>query len=168
MKINGDLLIGDTNKNLTGLVEDRNYLGLSLPNKTYATGSWSTVNITPDLTQQVKLGNGISFSNNRIQITSSAKFRYIELSIYLKWLFSWTTDAGNRGIYLYKNGERIYMDYNSCPSPTSSWYSDTYTWLINVSPGDYIEIYIVRGGQYSNVDVNVEHGQVTIIGIPNN
>jgi hypothetical protein len=81
---------------------------------------------------------------------------------YSKLLLDWTSDPGNRGVYIYRNGERQYSDFDNCPITGSSWYSDTYRWVFEIEPGDYFTIALVRGGQVSTIKATIEHGYIKV------
>jgi hypothetical protein len=134
----------------------------SIDGKTYTTGSWSATDITKDLVSLFSDNGGFYLKDGKIYVSEDAQFTCIELSLYMKWLISWTADTGNRGIYVYHNGTRISTDYNSCPDSTSAWYSDTYTNILLVQPGDYFTISIVRGGQSDTINTQIERGHLKI------
>lgn len=142
-----------------------NHLAVSIPDKTYSLGLWSALEITQDLTELFTIGDGIVFEDNKIKITENADFQFIDFNMFMKWNISFTSAAGNRGIYFYKNGVRIYQGFNSCPLPETMWYSDTYHYLIDVVPGDYFTIAIVRGGEGGTINSHIEHGHIQVKGI---
>lgn len=134
----------------------------SLDNKTYDLGSWSAVDVTADYTFLCSDNNGFYLKDNKIYVSNDAKFTHVELTFYMKWLLSWTGDTGNRGIYVYHNGSRISTDYNSCPESASAWYTDTYKNIVQVQPGDYFTMAIVRGGQSGTINAQIERGYLKI------
>lgn len=150
---------GSSNGNLTN-----NSLGLTITDKTYSLGSWSAIDITKDCAKLFKHGDGISFENGLIKISESAKFKYIDMRLYLKWLIPWTgsSSLGNRGVYVYRNGVREWQEFITCDYGAQAWYGDTYCWLIPVNPGDELMIAIVRGGTSSLLETNIEHGHILV------
>ena len=131
---------------------------LTITDKKYNLGLWSEIDITPDFVELFKNNNGFVFEDGVIKISPDAKFSYIEIQYYSKLLLPWTSDTGNRGVYLYRNGVREFSDFDSCPVTGSNWYSDTYRWVFQVEPGDYFTIALVRGGQGSTIQAQIEHG----------
>lgn len=129
---------------------------------TYETESWSALDITSDLVSLFNDNEGFYLKDGKIYVSEDAQFTCVELSLYMKWLISWTADTGNRGIYVYHNGERISTDFNSCPASSAAWYSDTYTNILLVQPGDYFTISIVRGGQSDVINTKIERGHLKI------
>ena len=150
---------GSSNGNLTN-----NSLGLTITDKTYSLGSWSAIDITKDCAKLFKHGDGISFENGLIKISESAKFKYIDMRLYLKWLIPWSgsSSLGNRGVYVYRNGVREWQEFVTCDYGAQAWYGDTYCWLIPVNPGDELMIAIVRGGTSSLLETNIEHGHILV------
>lgn len=159
----------ETDANLTSLANTisniqlnnaDDYLGLLFPTKTYSLAAWSAIDITPDFTNFCQVKDGIIFEDGKIKIASDATFRYIELDFYMKWYISWISnlDIGNRGVYIYKNGTRIWQEFITCFHKEISWYGDHFSWLIDVQPGDVITIAIVRGGTSSGLETNIDHG----------
>lgn len=143
-------------------INDNSALGLTITDKTYSLGSWSAIDITADFAELFKNNDGIIFKDGKIKISEDATFKYIDLMIYMKWLIPWTgsSSLGNRGVYLYKNGTRIYQEFITCAYGGQSWYGDTYSWLLPVEPNDYFTIAIVRGGTSSSLETNIEHGHI--------
>ena len=134
----------------------------SLNNKTYELGSWNAIDITGDLVFLCKDNDGFYLKNGKLYVSDEANFSYVEMSLYMKWLISWTADTGNRGVYVYHNGTRISTDFNSCPASSAAWYTDTYRNVVQVQPGDYFTVAIVRGGQSESINTQIERGYLKI------
>lgn len=139
-------------------------LGLTITNKTYSLGSWDAIDITKDLVKAFQNSEGISFENGVIKISPDATFKYIDMRLYMKWLIPWTgsSSLGNRGAYVYRNGVREWQEFITCGYGASSWYGDTYCWLLPVEPGDEFTVAIVRGGTSSLLETNIEHGHILV------
>ena len=135
---------------------------LTINDKEYNLGSWSEIDITSHFEEFCKESTGFIFENGQIKVSPQANFTHIEMLYYSKLLLAWTSDTGNRGVYIYHNGVRQYTDFDSCPITGSNWYSDTYRWVFEVEPGDYFTIALVRGGQSSAIKATIEHGYIKV------
>lgn len=133
---------------------------LTINNKEYDLGCWNEIDITPAFEEFCKENSGFIFENGQIKVSPDANFTHIEILYYSKLLLAWTSDTGNRGVYIYHNGVRQYTDFDSCPTTGSNWYSDTYRWVFEIEPGDYFTIALVRGGQVSTIKATIEHGYI--------
>lgn len=135
----------------------------TINNKTYSIGSWVSIDITKDLVTLTDGHGNFELKDNKLYVSSNASFTCVEISFHVKWNIEWTSATGNRGVYLYKNGERIMTDYNGCPhSAEAAWYSDNYSYVTTVKPGDYFNMHIVRGGQSGTITALMEHGYIKI------
>lgn len=135
---------------------------LTINNKEYDLGCWNEIDITSDFEEFCKESSGFIFENGQIKVSPEANFTRIEMLYYSKLLLAWTSDPGNRGVYIYRNGVRQYTDFDSCPTTGSNWYSDTYRWVFEIEPGDYFTIALVRGGQVSTIKATIEHGYIKV------
>ena len=154
-------------KSISGSSGGNSVLGLTITNKTYSLRSWSAIDITKDCAELFKNNDGIIFEDGKIKISPNATFKFIDIRLYMKWLIPWYSnlDIGNRGVYLYKNGTRIFQEFITCFHKEQSWYGDTYCWLVPVEPNDYITVAIVRGGNDTALETNIDHANIKVSSI---
>lgn len=148
-------------------VNDNSVLGLTIKGKTYSLGSWDAIDITKDCAELLKNNDGIFFEDGKIKISSNATFKFIDIRLYMKWLIAWYSnlDVGNRGVYLYKNGTRIFQEFITCFHKEQTWFGDSFSWLLEVKPGDYITIAIVRGGTSTATETQIDNGNIKVSAI---
>jgi hypothetical protein len=150
-----------TEEDTTDIKQDGRMV-LTITDKKYSLGSWWEIDVTKDFVELFNNKKGFVFEDNKIKVAEDADFSCIEIQYYSKLLLPWSSDPGNRGVYIYHNGTRASTDYDACPTSGSCWYSDTYRWVFAVKPGDYFTLALVRGGQTSTIEAQIEHGYIKV------